>query len=188
MEHEIVVGDKVFILSHQDLLEEVDIEKDISIDYSNLAGESMVTPLISNAVGMYKADLEREVKLKELESKTFEANFKLKLRKEASKNGGICSIMDGKDKVTFKISEKALEKVWCGEKEWQDIQNDLYKKENFLDKIGLFYWKIQDKIEKLKLYQAQITPDEFTNEILEKTLERIFRAKKITNTKRGGLS
>jgi len=189
MEHEIIVGEKILTLFHQDLLDEVDIESDISIDYSNLAGEAMVTPLISNAVGMHKADLEKEVKMKELQSKIFEDNLKRKLRKEASLNAGQCSFTEGGTKVKYKYSEKAIEKTHYGEKEWQKIQNELFIKQNFLSKLELFYWKIQDKIEKLKIYQSQVTPEECTNELLEKTLEKIFKKKEplITKTK-GGLS
>lgn len=172
IQHEIVVNGKSLFVNFEDLIEEIDIQSEITIDYTNLAGEEFTTPLISNAVGFLKADLELEVNSKELEVKVFEANFIRGLRLQASKNGGICTMKKGSEEFDFKITEKALEKSFCGEIGWQKLKNELFIKENYLSKVEVIYWKVQDKLEKLKNHLSGLTPNEFSEEIISKFYER----------------
>lgn len=189
MKQEIKVGDRTIVLSYEDLTNEIDVGREISIDYSNLTGEAVVTPLVSNAIGMLKADLEHEVSVKELEIKSFEADFVRDKRAEASKNGGKFTLEHKGDVVTIKDTEKALEKVYRGEKKWQQLQNELFIKQSYLKKIELIYWKIQDKNEKLKNLLHGVTPEDFMQDTVDATINRVgIKVKSENETETSALS
>ena len=188
MEHRVRIGDRVITLNYEDILGDVDILKEITIDYGNIAGEAQVTPLMSNAVGMEKADLERDVSMKELEIISFEADFKKNIRIEAAQNNGYFFILDGKEKIKVRYSEKALEKIYCGDKKWQNLKNELFLLENYLSKMEVFYWKIKDKEDNLKRYVAEIAPEDMMGEIIEGKLNKVTITKDKPTSKSGGLS
>jgi hypothetical protein len=162
MEHEIEVKGRAYTFHSGELDDNIDMEKEISIDYSNLAGDAVITPLVSNSVGIMVADLEHEVSLKKLEIDIYEADFKKEKRRLGAKSG---------DKVT----EKSLETLHCTEEDWQLLKNELFMLEAYLKKVSNFYWKLEGKSEKLKMYLKEIMPEEFEQEVIEKALSKSSR-------------
>jgi len=178
MEHEICVGKHRFIITHEDLDEKINAEQEIAIDYSNLAGEAMVAPMMVNIVGMTKAELEKEIEMKALEIEVFKADFVRKLRWDANKNNGEFTLTYKGKPLKVKMTEKALEKVYCGEKEWQQLNNELFiLKKNFAI-LETFYWRLEGKAKKLEAYMQGVTPEEFITQAVEGKLNG-FMIKKV---------
>lgn len=159
MEHKIKIKGRAYSFIAGELEDIIDVDKEISIDYSNLAGDSYVTPLTANAVGNMKADLEYEVNKKKLDISIYEVDFKKDKRRLGAKSGE-------------KVTEKALETLHCGEQEWQDLQNELFILEASLKKVENLYWRLQHKLDKLNMYHKEVLPADFADEVIEKALKK----------------
>lgn len=175
MEQEIQIGGRVIKLNYDDIVDNINVTDEITIDYGNLVGEEVATPIMLNAIGILKAEQEKIVKQKELEIVQFESVFVDKKRRQAHYNNGkFRKEVDGKA-VEVKISEAALKNCWCSEEKWLKLQNELFILENNLKNIENLYWRIQDKNDKLKTRMLGVKPEEMTQEMIEESINKVMK-------------
>lgn len=156
-----------------DLDFEIEIDKDISIDYSNIVGDMAYTTLLANKVGTMKSELERRVKSMELDVKNREVSYKLDLRKEAASNGGVFT----QKGVEIKNTEKALEKAHYVDTEWIRLSNELYKAERDLSNVNTFFWELQSKIKRLELPLTALYPEDMSEELIADKFNKLIKKK-----------
>jgi hypothetical protein len=176
MEHIIEIGGRQYKFTHEDLVKDMNVDREISIDYSNLIGERMVTPLISNTLGLYLAELNKEAKMAETAVDIYVEDFKKDIRSKAAKNDN--KLPDG-----VKYSEAAIKYSWCSDAKWQKLMNEKYIKESQYEKLKVIYWKVNEKLETLKEHIKSVTPEEFQQEIIDDTITKFIKERgyKITN-------
>lgn len=157
-------------LKYQDLPEEIDVDEITSIDYSNIYGEVVTTPVILNQVGQWKASFEKEFETQKVKLEIYEAKFKKKLRRQAARGG---KFKDGGGEV-IKGTEDAYEEELRSDKEWQKLKFDLIDSKKDLGIVDSLHWAISSKDRKLNNMIKQVTPKEFIEELVEGKLNGII--------------
>lgn len=173
MNYEIEVDGLRYNFKVGDLDLDINVDEDISIDYSNIIGDMAYTTLLSNKVGILKSELERKVKSKEISVKSREGGYKLTLRKEASRNSGFFR----QDGIEIKNTEKALEKAHYVDKEWIKLSNELYILERDLGRVTEFYWQLSNKLKRLELPLATIYPEDMDEQLIADKFNKLIKKK-----------
>lgn len=161
----ITIGDKIIVLSYQDWDTDINLDDITKIDYSNLYGELVTVSALLNRVGILKADIDNEYEHAKLDLSIFEAQKAKEVRRQNTLSG-------------TKISNDAvLENL--------NIDSEIIAKRRFVinlrkncSYIDSLYWSIQSKDKKLSVLMKGVTPEEFSSEIIEGTINT-FKINKI---------
>jgi len=158
MRKELKLNEKL-IVAYEDMEDYIDAEALTSIDHGNLVGEASQLPTETTRVGIYVAEAEKRVADAKLELAVWESGFKRGLRKEASKNAGLCKV----DGVEFKLTEKALESAHHSSDKWIELKNNLAKASQGVTVIEAIKWGLNAKGSMLKNFLQATPMDEHGN-------------------------
>lgn len=174
MRQEIEVAGKPIALECADFNAVVDTDKALTIDYSNLTGEYQNTVYDLNRVGALKSEAESAVREAELATKIYIGEFMEQVRVNQSKNGGFYIYKnEQQEEIKVKYSEKMLEKAHYTDKGWQEAMNELFKAQKAESVLNGFYWKLNDKLNKLNMFLQGTVPEEFIGEKIEDGINKL---------------
>ena len=150
------IGGQEYIFRLGTFEDDIDVEKLLKIDYSNLIGELCTFSLVVNKLGLMLAETESKVSEIKLNSEIFEAKLKEKLRVNlAEANGGKAPTVD------------ALNSAVTMDKGYQAIQRSLIEAKKNRDYLLTMYLAAKDKSEKLNKLSLQIQPGDIDASMLE---------------------
>jgi hypothetical protein len=174
MKHTIHIGSVPIILEHGDFDDVINVDDLTKIDTSNIFGEAVTISAAVNRIGLIKAEVEGQVADFKLELKVFESNYVRVLRKEGSKNSGICTIRVENEDVKVKLTEKFLESCFESDQDWIDLKKRFNKAEKNFNSISSLYWAIQDKSRRLNGLVSSTTPEQFVSGIISGKINGIL--------------
>lgn len=152
----IIIGDKAYVLDFVEFDEEIDVDDVLSIDFSNLIGEMITTPILVNRVSMLLADMERDVAEAKINLEICEAKLKDKLRVQlAEQNGGKSPTVDALNNAVL------LDKTYQRRK---SAYLDAVRDRDYMN--GLF-WSLKDKSDKLNKLSLTIQDQEIPTSVIE---------------------
>lgn len=139
--------------------ENIDIADFLKIDHSNIFGEMATMPLIVNQIANLKAELNSLVSQQKTGLKILSANLIKEYK--SSMLGSKTTVADTENYVLLNEQYQKEE----------DRLNQLQKQYDYMDG---FYWSAQAKVKALEKLSSQITPNEFSAEVLEKSLNNVL--------------
>lgn len=167
MEYKVQIGGRVVTLIHENIEEQINVDDLTKIDPSNLYGEAVTISAAMNRIGLLKAELQGILDKAKLDLRVFESDYVSRKRKEASCNGGKFKMRVDNDDIEVKVTERALEKVFENDSKWQKMKSDLIDLERDFNRLDSLYWSCQSKDKKLSNITNSVTPEEFSNELVE---------------------
>ena len=174
MEYDIKVGDIDIKLIHDDVDQTINVDDLTTIDVSNINGEKLTIDTAMNRIALLKSDALRNQSSCKLELDIYESNFKKRLRKDASKNGGKYKIRVDEEDVEIKLTEKGLETSFESEQDWIDLKNNLIEADFAVNALDNLYWSCQNKNTNLKSFVVDVTPEEFMAGVIGEKVNGIF--------------
>lgn len=158
----IPIGDKVIVLKYKDFDTDIDLDEVTRIDYSNLYGEIVTISSLLNRVGIMKADVENAYNDFKLELGIFESQRRKEIIREN------LAIGNKKPSESTLDDEITIDpKVIAMRKRLNELQRDL----NYID---AFYWAVQSKDKKLSVLMKGVTPEEFSEGIVEGIINTFY--------------
>ena len=159
------IGDKVIKFQVGEF-DDIDIDKILKIDYSNLLGELVTFPVVVNRFGLLAADMDNEFQQAKLELSIYEAKRKNELREELETS-------DEKGKVkrpTVDEVESALtvDKVWAVKKK---KMNRIMKEKEYMYSI---YQSARDKSNKLDKLSMTLKSGDMTEHMIQTQLNNVY--------------
>lgn len=161
MKEVIFLGSKPVTLKFNDFSDEVDVDKLLSVDYSNLYGEAVTIPALLNQVGILKAQAERAYSEKKLEFEVFEAELRQRLRKEATE-------------TSQKMTEASLNELVSTDGGYKVKKKNVTTSKYNLDICDSIFWAVSAKNKKLDNLVKGVTPQELYDELIEGTINNIL--------------
>lgn len=156
----IELKNKMVVLNVQPFDTDINIDDLLKIDYSNLVGEILTFPVLLNRIMNLKAEMQNIVKESELDLEVFEAGLSEKKRNLLSSSGA---------KVTVKEVENAV----VMDKTLIDKKKRHYERVKNLDYLDGLYWSAQSKSKLLEKISDKIRPEEFSQDLLEDTINGV---------------
>ncbi len=155
------IGEKVIRFSVGEFNEQMDIDKLLKIDYSNLFAEILTFPLVVNRFGLLAADMDNQVKICKLNLSIFEAKLKNKIREEwFEKNKKKATVAEVEDQMTLDKKYKIkLTKYYTVLKEKEYIYT--------------IYLSAKDKSNKLDKLSLSLRPGDMDEKIIQKQMNNI---------------
>jgi hypothetical protein len=149
--HIIAVGDgKQVTLRWREFNEEVDLDKILVIDYTELIAETLTFPVIMNKFGFLLADIQNKLSSAKVDFEVFEAKKKQEIRNEFVEQGS---------KFTINQVDEAL----VQDKVWQIKKKQLIKTQKNLDYVNSVYWSAKEKLTLLQKISVNITETDLKN-------------------------
>jgi hypothetical protein len=153
-------GDKVVEFQYDDFEDELDLDKLLKIDYSNLFAEILTFPVVVNRLGILAAKMDNKVQEAKIDLAVYEAKKKNKIRDE----------WEGVKKPTIDEVDSALV---------IDVKYILKKKLYFKviqDKEILYsvYMSAKDKSEKLNKLSLSIKTGDINEHIIQSQLNKVY--------------
>lgn len=153
-------GDDVIEFNVGEFEDDLDLDKLLKIDYSNLMAEILTFPVVVNRLGLLAAQMDNEVKQSKLNLEVFEAKQKARIREEwegAKKptNDEIDSLLMTNVKVIAK----------------KKMLNDLTRDKEYLYTI---YSSAKDKSEKLNKLSLTIKVGDVDDQIIQSQLNKVY--------------
>lgn len=118
---------------------------EITINCGNLEGVIDFEGMTCEEIGLLKSEAEYIMDQSYIQEKVFIGNFVAKLRKQASENRGICSILVEGEKVDIKLTEKFLETSHYISEDWQKIREEYINAKRNYNSLDALYWAAQKK-------------------------------------------
>ena len=190
----IFVGDFKVVLKYTGLSDELDVDDLTRIHYENLFGECITVSAALNKIGILKSDAEAAYERKKLEADIYEANLRKRWRREANNNGGkftLTSDDKNEEPEQVKLTEKSLDEAVLLDKACQVHRNNVILYKANLNKLDSIFWAISSKDKKLNNIMKEVTPEEFTENIIEGKINEIMirkhkpiqerKARRVTN-------
>lgn len=141
--------------------EDVNFDKLLKIDYSNLFAEIISWPVIYNKIGILQAEMENELRLAKLNFKIKEAKLKNQIR---------INLIDENGKATVgEIDENLIIS-----KKYRIYQEQYFEVEKQRDYISSLYLAARDKSEKLNKLSLTLRPGDIDDKLIEKQLNNIY--------------
>lgn len=163
----IPIGDKIIVLKQEEFDADIDIDDVTQIHYENLYGEIVTISALYNRIGILKAQVDNEFEEYKLDCSIFESQTrKTIINKELSLGRKKPSLNDIEDEVN--TDPNVIQK--------RKRLNQLKKN---CDYINALYWAIQSKDKKLSVLMKGVTPEEFSERIIEGRVN-YFYIKKFT--------
>ena len=167
----IVLENKVIVLTYESFDTDVDMDNLTQIQYDNLFGEIITVSTLMNKIGLLQADVEAVVKHHDLELAIYKADLYERYRKSLTRRENY-------------IRKDGIKIIEPGNTE---LENAVYRDEGYKLKVSenirlhknlayiqSFYWSVKSKDNKLNALMKGTTPEEFTNGILEGTINTIM--------------
>lgn len=155
--------DKIIILKYTNFDLDIDLDQITKIDYSNLYGEIVTVSALLNRIGILKAEVDNNYAREKIGMDIYEANLRKTIRSQYVANQKKITIQELDDEILTDVG-------------WKNNKLKLSRLQKDCDMIASIYWSIKskdDKLTKLNL-KANITPQEFENEIIEGTINTIM--------------
>lgn len=167
----IALENKVIVLTYESFDTDVDMDNLTQIQYDNLFGEIITVSTLMNKIGLLQADVEAVVKHHDLELAIYKADLYERYRKSLTRRENY-------------IRKDGIKIIEPGNTE---LENAVYRDEGYKLKVSenirlhknlayiqSFYWSVKSKDNKLNALMKGTTPEEFTNGILEGTINTIM--------------
>lgn len=155
------LGEKPVTLNFKGFEEEVDIDRLLEINHSNIYGEAVTIPVLLNTAGILRAESESVVSEKKLELDIFEAELKQRFRKEAVVTGQ-------------KTTEASLDEMTLQDPGFQIKSRNLILAQKNHAIVESLWWGAKSKDTKLNNLIKSVTPAELYNELIEETVNNIL--------------
>lgn len=167
MKQEIRIGDRTLTFEFGSIEDVINVDDLTKINTSNLFGEAVTVSAAANRIGLMMSEVGGTLASLKLDLKLYENNYRNGLRAQASKNSGCYFIIVDKEKVSVKITEKALETCYDSEPDWISLKREIIQTERNFNSLSALYWAVQDKSRKLNGLVSSTTPEEFIAGIIE---------------------
>lgn len=151
----IPIGDKIIVLKQEDFDADIDIDDVTQIHYENLYGEIVTISALYNRIGILKAQVDNEFEDYKLDCNIFESQTRKNI---ISRELGL-----GKKKPSLNDLEDEVNtnpEVIFKRKKLNQLKKNC-------DYINALYWAIQSKDKKLSVLMKGVTPEEFSEKIIE---------------------
>lgn len=155
----IEINEKIYTLIPQPFQDEIEISDYLKIDYHNIFAELITMPLIINQISNIKAEIDTMVSQQKLAVKVLKSNLEKEYK--ASRSGGKAPSLND------------LEIYVNTNEEYQKEAMLLINLEKQAAYMESFYWAAKDKINALNKISDKITPDDFSVDILEKSINNV---------------
>lgn len=140
--------------------DELDEDKLLAVDYTNIYGEAVTIPTLLNSVGNLKAYAEKQFSIAKMELDQAEAELAKTIRKSHAA-------------ANQKITEKALDEMVITDPLIKNLKRVMINAKYDLDSIDNLWWSVKSKDMKLNNLIKAVTPQELWNEIIEGTVNNI---------------
>ena len=151
----IPIGNKIIVLKQEEFDTDIDMDDITQIQYHNLYGEIVTVSSLMNRIGILKAEVDNQYEDYKLDCAIFESESRRKFISG--------KMVSGEKKPTEQQSEDYL-----------NTNPDVISKRKKLlafkrnsDYINSLYWAIQSKDRKLSVLMKGVTPEEFSDAIIE---------------------
>lgn len=153
----LTIGDKSYKLIYEDFEDEdVDVDKLLKIDYSNLIGEMITIPIWICRFGNLLADAESQVAERKINVEVMEAKLKEKYRIELMEaNGGKNPTVD------------QLNTAISLDKSYQTIKKSYISAQKTRDYINSIFWSLKEKSNKIEKLSLTIQNTDIPEEVIE---------------------
>jgi len=152
---------KLVTLSYEEFDTDIDLSDITRIDYENIVAEIVTVSALMNKVANLKAEVDSRFTLEKLDVEIYEAGLKKMFRSQA--------VTDGKKLVQDELDGLILMDIG-----YQNRKKKLIRYQKDCDYLNSMYWSVKDKSDKLNNIKNNLTPKEFTSEILEGTVNGIM--------------
>lgn len=163
MKQLIRVNGRPIVLLSNDLEDELDVDEITSINYSNLFGEAITISALYNKIGLMRAEVEREVKLKKLDLKVYEAQTRKTIRRKAAINNGKAEV----DGTEIKLTNDVVDELVYDNLGFREKSKEVIELEKDFAMVDTLFWALQSKSKKLEQMLRPVTPKEFESELIE---------------------
>lgn len=175
MKHIIHLGENPVVLVYKPIERDIDTDSLTAIDYSNIYGEVVTTPVILNMIGQLRAEAEKVHEDKKIERKVMEADLEKRWRREANKASGKFTLTDDDGTIySIKLTDNAIKAALNSDKGVIICMNNEVKAKRDLGYLDALYWAIKSKDQKLNNLLPKVTPEEFYNELVDGIINGIL--------------
>lgn len=178
MKYTIHVGSQAYVLEHDNLDRNINVDDLTIIDTSNIFGEHVTISAAVNRIGLIKAEVEAQMAIAKMDYKIYEGNFKNNLRKEAFNNGGKYKIRIDNQDIEVKLTESALSTSFENDPKWRELKAKFIEMEKNFNQLDVLYWSCQDKSRKLNGLVNGTTPEDYVEGMIEGKVNGILVTKK----------
>jgi hypothetical protein len=154
--------------------EEIDLDRFLSIDMSNISAELVTISAVLNKFGLLLADANEKLAEKKLQLEIIEAKTKEKIRNEAN-NPEEDEDYDIKAKKipTKKLTNDEVDMKLVLNKGYQAAKTGHIKAQKEVDYINSIYWSLKDKSGKLDKLSMSITTGDVLEQLVNSKLKRM---------------
>lgn len=156
------IGDRVIQFTIGEFEEEMDIDKLLKIDYSNILAEILTFPVIVNRFGLMAAEMDNIVQETKLNLAIFEAKTKEQIREELNEE-------NGKRPTIAEVDDRFIQN-----KKYQVKQKLYYKVIKEKEYIYSIYQSAKDKSYKLDKLSLSLRPDDLDEKTIQKQLNNVY--------------
>lgn len=151
----LTIGNHIIALKQESFDTDIDMDEITQIQYSNLYGEIVTVSALMNRIGILKAEVDNIYEDYKLDCAIFESEQRRKFVSE--------KLVSGEKKPTEQQIEDYLNTV----KDVISKRKHLLVLKRNSDYVNSLYWAIQSKDRKLSVLMKGVTPEEFSEAIVE---------------------
>lgn len=159
------IGEKVVKFEVGDF-NDIDIDKILKIDYSNLMAELITFPVVVNKLGLLAADMDNEFQQAKLDLSIYEAKRKNQLREELETS-------DEKGKVKRATVDEVESALLC-DKIWKVKRTKMHRIQKEKEYMYSIYQAARDKSTKLDKLSMTLRPGDVDMDIIQKQMNNIY--------------
>lgn len=149
---------------------DVDTDDLLKIDYANMMGEILTFPVLLNRIGSLRAEAMDIVANAKMDFAIFEAQLK-----DEKRRNGVRTQADAKGvEKQVRLTADEVESAVVTDPRWKVKKMDLLTKEKNFQYIDSLYWAAKSKDDKLNKLTHSLKPEEFSQDILEGTINGIL--------------
>lgn len=164
------IGKKNYVLKIDKWNHEIDVDEVLKIDYHNIIGELLTFPVIFNRIANLKAEIDNAYEVKKFSIDVLKAQLEEKYRSSLVEE--VTDIKGNKkiSKPTVSEIDNAIKRDDDYIKEYVELL-ETQKQQGYLNSL---YWSAQSKDSKLTRISEKIKPEDFEDEIIEKSVNGIM--------------
>lgn len=152
---------RVVTLTIPTLNDDLEVEELIKIDVENLGGEILTFPLVFNRIGNLKAEVNHLLSIAKFNLKSLESEL-YNFYRDPDYHGG------------KRVTEKMVESMICADKKFIIANLEYFKLQEKVEMVESLYWSAKSKDSKLEKISDKMSPNEFSRDILEGQVNKIF--------------
>ncbi|NCU25778.1 hypothetical protein EOM86_03555 [Candidatus Nomurabacteria bacterium] len=161
---------KIISLRYDDsVLDEIDIDDTVNIDYSNIVGELLTFSVIMNRIGILKAEAWNAYQNKKLELEIYRA----RCAEESRKRLTTVKIDEGGRGRDAKPTKDEVENAVILDSVYQSKLRGVYRAEKDHANIESLYWAAKSKDDKLNVFGKSLTPEDMERDLVDKVVNNI---------------